>query len=461
MKNENLRTFLLAAFLSALALVPAASGAGTFAATGSLKIGRHSHTATLLPNGKVLVVGGFIPRQDSTGIPQSSAELFDPATGTWTRTGSPITARAGHTATLLPNGKVLATSGIYGGGDSAELYDPAAGTWTLTGSLKTPRNGSHTATLLPNGKVLVAGGLHIIFADSTLKSAELYDPTTGTWTATGSLKEARSNHTATLLPNGKVLVAGGDVGSGFQLNGAELYDSATGTWTPTGSLNAGRFRHSATQLPSGQVLLAGGYGEINGVFSLLLDTELYDPATGIWTNTGRLNAIHGSPTATLLPNGKVLIAGGYGNTGNDLVAAAQLYDPSMGTWMLTGRLNVGRGGHTATLLPDGKVLFAAGRRSGSTTFTSAELFSESDLLPFSISPGPVTAPKRLPDLNSRFSYTNVGGLPFTAVATDDLSTPADNWTFVGVGIETAPGQYQFTDPDAAGHPHRFYQVKSP
>ena len=152
-------------------------------------------------------------------------------------TGNLVTARFFHTATLLPNGKVLVAGGLHDGSTlaSAELYDPASGTWTATGSLATARD-HHTATLLPNGKVLVAGGFD---GSVALASAELYDPASGTWTATGSLATARYGHTATLLPNGKVLVAGGLTDSG-SLASAELYDPASGTWTATGSLATAR-----------------------------------------------------------------------------------------------------------------------------------------------------------------------------------------------------------------------------
>src|SRR5262249_16631652 len=170
----------------------------------------------------------------------------------WTTTGSLATARAAHTATLLPSGKVL----VAGGQDSsdyfssAELYDPAAATWTATGSLVTAR-AAHTATLLPSGKVLVAGG-----ADSSdyLNNAELYDPAAATWTATGSLGTARDWHTATLLPSGKVLVAGGYNGSSA-LSAAELYDQGLGfdsSWQPLLTTV------SPSILPSGSELTASG-----------------------------------------------------------------------------------------------------------------------------------------------------------------------------------------------------------
>ena len=192
--------------------------------------------------------------------------------GTWTATGNLNTARNQHTATLLLNGKVLVTGGNSDGGiavaiASAELYDPANGTWTATGSLITARF-NHTATLLPNGKVLVAAGID---GSNNLASAELYDPASGTWTATGSLNIARRQHTATLLPNGKVLVAGGNV-AGSPSASAELFDPASGTWTATGTLNTGRFGHTATLLSNGKVLAAGG----SNLSSALASAELYD-----------------------------------------------------------------------------------------------------------------------------------------------------------------------------------------
>src|SRR5207253_189440 len=199
--------FLLLSTAAALLGAPLATQ-GTpvnFVITGSLATARYFHTATLLPNGKVLVAGG-----DGDGPSQESAELYDPASGTWTASGSLGAARDAPAATLLPNGKVVVAgvfNGIFDTGfnlASAELYDPASGTWTATGSLGAARS-DHTATLLPNGKVLAAGG----FGAGYLSSAELYDPASGTWSATGSFTTGRNEHRATLLPNGKVLVAGG------------------------------------------------------------------------------------------------------------------------------------------------------------------------------------------------------------------------------------------------------------
>ncbi len=337
---------------------PCAGQSGTWSATGSLITGRYSHSATLLTNGKVLVASGY-----DGG---ASAELYDPASGTWSATGSLITARGDYTATLLPNGKVLVAGGYNGEPlASAELYDPATGAWTATGSLNTAR-GKHTATLLPNGEVLVAGGSIDIF--TSLDSAELYDPANGTWTATGSLANARWYHTATLLPNGKVLVAGGYNTVGSYVYTAELYDPGTGAWTATGV--SSRAEHTATLLPNGRVLAAGGYFNDSSA-------QLYDPASGTWTITSNLTFGRSSHTATLLPDGKVLVAGGFGYDGFVYIplARAELYDPASGIWTATGSLITGRGGHTATLLPDGEVLAAGGSDTFLNPFASAELYT--------------------------------------------------------------------------------------
>jgi hypothetical protein len=280
--------------------------AGTFTATGAMAVARYQHAATLLPNGKVLITGGIgnWPQPWET----ASAELYDPATETFIVTGTMTGARARHTATLLPNGKVLIANG-----GSAELYDPAAGTFAAAGAM-TSVGDPHTATLLGNGKVLIAGQA----------GAELYDPTSGTFTATGAMTVARSGHTATLLPSGKVLVTGGEV-SYTPLASAELYDPIGGTFTATGAMSETRWSHTATLLQSGKVLIVGGGGATLGLTS----AELYDPGAGTFTATGSLTVGRYDHTATLLLlGGKVLVAGGDQSPSGSLVSivSAELYE---------------------------------------------------------------------------------------------------------------------------------------
>src|SRR5437667_956699 len=274
--------------------------------TGSLKTARELYTATLLPDGEVLAAGGGTNGSQSYPNPYiKSAELYAPATGAWRITGSLNYVRSLHTATLLPSGKVLVAGGWPEATSTgtAELYDPATRSWTLTGNFNA-RHAAHTATLLFDGKVLVAGGSH------APSSAELYDPATGTWSLTGNLTTPRYGyHTATLLFDGRVLVAGGT----YNLASAELYNPATGTWTSTGSLHTGRSNHTATLLLNGKVLVAGGMNQ-SFTFGALTSTELYDPATGTWTVTGDLNVPRLNHTATMLPDGKVLVAGGQGES---------------------------------------------------------------------------------------------------------------------------------------------------
>jgi WD40 repeat protein len=318
--------------------------------TGSLNTTRERGTATLLPTGKVLVAGGSS---------DNSAELYDPATGTWSLTGNLKEARIDATALLLPNGKVLIAGGFNNCAtascvtlNSAELYDPATETWTSTGSLTTARL-VHTMTMLPDGRVLVAGGWDFA-ANSNFNTAELYNPANGTWSRTGNLNTARAVHTATLLPSGKVLVAGGADTLSHVTNTAELFDPVTGTWTYTGNLNTARALPTATLLPNGKVLVAGG--DVVNV-TIFDSAELYDPATGTWSATGNLRTPRVFHTATLLSNGTVLVVGSF----SDALNSAELYDPATARWTITAaNLTTARGGSTATLLPNYKVLVAGG-----------------------------------------------------------------------------------------------------
>ncbi len=350
-----------------IAGVPACSYA--WASTGSMTEARQNSTATLLSNGKVLVAGGYSYSYYYYYNYLATAEVYDPAAGTWSATGSMASARYGQTATLLPNGKVLVAGGANDSGIvmTAELYDPETGTWSETGSMSTARY-QHTATLLANGQVLVTGGYNYYGA---LESAEVYDPETGTWSQTGSMAWARYQHTATLLTNGQVLVAGGYSYYYGALESAELYDPQTGTWSATGSLSAARYQHTATLLTNGKVLVAGGASYYYGPLGT---AELYDTATGTWSATGSMALSCSGHTAIALLNGQVLVAGGV-NGNNSTFNKTQLYDPATGTWRAHGSLWTSRYSHTATLLSNGQVLAAGGYSSQSGNLATAELYT--------------------------------------------------------------------------------------
>jgi N-acetylneuraminic acid mutarotase len=333
---------------------------------------RSGHTATVLPDGRVLVAGGNT---------LASAELYDPDSGQWNATGSMAAARSGHTANLLPDGRVLVA-----GGNAlarAELYDPSTGFWTATGNMVVPRSG-HTATLLSDGTVLVAGGYFgsIASSYSGLPSAELYDPSTGSWTEIGNLTEARSEHTATRLPDGTVLVAGGMASSaGPVLASTELYDPSTRSWTASRNMDGVRQGHAATLLSDGTVLVVGGFGDTGSGSGLLASAALYDPSTETWTATGSLAAGRSDPTAILLSNGTVLVVGGYDSRifpFSPVASPAELFDPSSGTWTAATRMIEARTFQTATLLSDGTVLVAGGGGGGAPPggpiLASAELY---------------------------------------------------------------------------------------
>jgi Putative Ig domain/Galactose oxidase, central domain len=358
--------------------VSAARPAAAFTATGSMVTPRWRHTATLLANGKVLVTGGMTTKSQAL----ASAETYDPATGIFTVTGNMAVARWGHAATLLNSGKVLVTSGDQ---PAAELYDPATGTFSTTGSFVAPHSSPHSATLLNNGKVLIAGG------DSA--AAELFDPASGTFAATGSMTATRTGHVASLLADGRVLVVGGGAAT------AEIYEPTAGTFSaaagspaPAPGMGPGpgpSVPQSATRLPDGRVLVCG-----TGI-----DAQVFDPSTGLFASVGDLIGPITGSTANLLRDGTVLLAGGYLWVGSvngfgtrfyiySSLTFAERFAPESEGFTATGLLATARDGHTATVLADGSVLVVGGVErvrnigtslrptvGGSVTFlASAELY---------------------------------------------------------------------------------------
>jgi hypothetical protein len=259
---------------------------------------------------------------------------------------------------------------------SSELFEPnqsaSSGSFVATGAMNTARTG-HTATVLTNGRVLVAGGSSKIFGTGKVFAiAELYNPSKGRFSNTGAMLEARTGHTATLLADGKVLIAGGDDGT-TSLPGAELYDPASATFTATGAMSIGRDECTATLLANGQVLIAGGFQRLPDGSGSRLDTaELYDPVTGSFSLTGTMTSARQGPTATLLPDGRVLIAGGVSNDAG--LDTAELYDPVTGLFSPAGHMTTSRYGHLAAALGDGDVLIAGGIDNAGSSLASAEIF---------------------------------------------------------------------------------------
>jgi hypothetical protein len=282
------------------------------------------------------------------------------------------TARSAHTATLLPSGKALIAGGdscLFTGYyyeacplNSAEVYDSSSGTFTATGNMSVKRV-FHTATLLSNGKVLITGGHDA--------SAELYDPTSGTFAVTGSMSVGRSSHTATLLASGKVLITGGSSSTG-ELATAELYDPTAGTFASTGSMSAARTSHTATLLVNGKVLIAGGSSSAGAP---LATTELYDPGTGSFTAANGMVSARSFHTATLLNIGNVLVTGGLATANGTSLSSAEVYDALGGSFSATtGPMTTARDSHFAVLLGNGAVLVAGGSFGSSSSLT-AELYN--------------------------------------------------------------------------------------
>jgi WD40 repeat protein len=379
-----------------------------------------------LSDGRVLVVGGTDTSgaDGSASVFYETAEIYDPAAGTWTATGSLTTGgRALHTASRLPDGRILITGGWNGAEalSTAEIYNPAAGTFSATGSMSTGR-ANHRARVLFDGRILVAGGFDS--KGAAIASAEIYDPASGTFSATaGPMSEARFAHSLNPVGDGKVLASGGFGTGGLALGTAELFDPVTGTFLPAGSLAHPRAHHNAVGLPSGKVLLIGGHGG-GGVLG---STEIYDPEANTFAPGPALNQARQNPSAYLLPNGLVLVSGGNNNasahwdiqtnflssaelfnpapqiftatgskknatcngnsvllwTGKFLNAGggtneAELYTPEMpgtpATWVAAGNMVSARTGHLSNLLDDGRVLITGGLNAGGNPTALTELY---------------------------------------------------------------------------------------
>jgi hypothetical protein len=335
---------------------------GTFTPTGTMNASRAGHTATLLADGKVLIAGGY-----SFGFPPqvvASAELYDPVSGTFMNTGNLVTPRARHTATLLPDGRVLLAGGFSAIPNvptaKAELYDPSSGVFTTVADVnRETEQAVHTATLLSDGRVLVAG---------IGPNARLFDPVTSTFTEAGSYADPKPwvAWTSALLPDGRVLLTGC---TAFCAGGmTQVYDPVANKFSVTGPMSSWGNVNTATLLMNGNVLSVG-----SNEYAFPADAEVYDRLTGTFRSIGNTAAPHEFATAALLPDGTVLIAGGQLPGGSGL-ASVDVYDPVTGTFSAAGEMGHPRHSHTATLLPDGSVLLVGGHSSWPAVSSSAELY---------------------------------------------------------------------------------------
>ncbi|HET9343426.1 MAG TPA: kelch repeat-containing protein [Candidatus Eremiobacteraceae bacterium] len=361
----------------------ALAATGTWTTTGSMHVARISPIAVTLPDGRVLVAGGF-------NNPNSfaSAELWDPATGMWSRTGSMSVDRVGATLTVLQTGKVLVAGGETSQGvtNRCELYDPSTGKWSRTGSMGTARM-THTATLMTDGRVLVVGG---VGANSimSLSSTEIYNPATGRWRGASFMPVAREGHAASLMSNGDVMVTGGDPGFITPTEGSvEVYDPAHNIWNLAGRMTSSRFFHTQITLRDGTIIVAGGaYGD-EVAYDPFPSTDRFDPSTGTWSAVGDMNVVIGGIpkvsgrvfyTSALLGNGMVLAAGGIGYTHDAqtfrVLRSAELFDPATSLWTLTPDMQVERDEQAMVTLSDGRAMvIGGGTRRGATA--TAEIFT--------------------------------------------------------------------------------------
>ena len=371
--RRRLTAFALLAALGTAGLAPADSLAlGSWSAGPRPSVGREFHSANLVSGSRLLVAGGL-----RASGPTATSEIFDSQARRWSHAASLSRARMAHAGVTLFGGNVLVAGGGTLSGSSpagylasAEVYEPGADIWRSAGEMSVPR-ANHTATLLADGRVLVAGGLNSF--GRGIAGAEIYNPVTNSWSSAGAMREARYHHTATILPNRKVLVAGGHQltgdGSTVALSSAEVYDPARNSWAPAPRMGVPRDNHTATSLPGGRVLVVGGGTRTAGFEA---GTEIYDPVANRWSRTARLREPRAFHATTLLGGGGVLAVGGLNDCG--ALASAEVFSPSSGRWVRTRSLRTPRGELSVTRFRDGQVLAAGGSTIVGAILGSSELF---------------------------------------------------------------------------------------
>ncbi|OGL44872.1 MAG: hypothetical protein A2149_06690 [Candidatus Schekmanbacteria bacterium RBG_16_38_11] len=358
---------------------------GAFSDATQMNTARFLHSVAILNDGRVFLTGGM----RAGAIAQTSAEIYDPETNTFTlTTGSMSIRRISHVATALQDGRVLVTGGrtattIAGGGvvlSSAEIYDPATDTFTSTGNMNVARR-SHTATLLSDGRVLIAGGGSGVSTGTTLPiaSCEIYDPQTGVFTLAGNMNFARQFQRAVVLKDGRILLANGSTGAGTSAptKKMEIYDPQANTFTYIGDSIYPRLAQGAVRMRDGRVLLIASYTGVSGGISP--SCEIYDPQTNTFTATGSMHHPRIDIGGFLLPSGKVLVPAGAMTVLGAAVfhPTAEIFDPETEEWKFVGSLNLGRDEFSGVLLKDGRAFISGGFGKNVSYLQGAEIYTSS------------------------------------------------------------------------------------
>jgi hypothetical protein len=399
-----------------LILTVTSASAGAFEPTGPLQAPR-SRAAGAVTSAGILVAGGTSTA--GACVPVATAESYSDPNGAFSSLAAMVATRCHAAAVTLDDGRVLLVGGVGTGTGTAELFDPAAGTFTATGSPATPRAVGFTLTTLADGRVLLTGGLNLA---GPLGSAEIYDPGAGTFAPAGAMTVPRAGHTATLLSDGRVLVAGGHSGTGCAAGAlsAELFDPATGLFAATaGSPAFALAGHIAERLDDGRVLLAGGApdcGDTGGT----TNAQLFDPSTGLFAAASPMFFSHGRGlSSALLDDGRVLVTGGHAGAG--IQSGADLFDPLTGTFSLAGLMGSPRAFHAGAPLAGARALVAGGDAGHGSVTASAEIFDESAIL----LAGTLRVTPRTLNRKSRgqfiTAFVSVPGTPPSSIDPDSLA----------------------------------------
>jgi N-acetylneuraminic acid mutarotase len=375
----TMRPHLLVLALLALAALPAGAAADSWTTTGAMSTSRGAFPATLLSNGQVLVAGGFTNRTGTNTTAGDASERYDPATGSWLPSPAFADGRGFQNASLMADGRVLMTGGKHTNFDvldSATAFDPTTNAWSAVAAMP-QAHANHSQVTLQDGRVLVIGGYGTradASSDRASNAIALYSLTLNAWTVGAPMPNSVADGTTTLLDDGSVLVAGGS-SSNVPSNSALRYFPATNTWRTAGSFTDARDHQVAALLPNGKVLIAGGDFDDRRTLS---SAALYDPAANSWTAVAPMASARSFATATLLPNGKVLVAGGEA-AGAVLyptyLRTAELFDPATNTWSPAPSMATERAGARATLLSDGRVLVAGGSPDPFNSTASAVIYT--------------------------------------------------------------------------------------